>query len=384
MTRTYAHPYQALPEYTRWRKAISLTPAHAVDPVVNFPFRIATDEKVATAGSCFAQHIARHLRQNNFNYYVAESAHPLLAFAPLVAAGYNYGTFSARYGNIYTSRQLLQLIQRALGHFSPAEGPWFTESGRVIDPFRPQIQPNGFVSEHEMMLDRTQHLARTRTMFETLDYFVFTLGLTEFWYSRADGAALPICPGVSGGTFDDARYGFANLSVDDVLQDMTEFLRLLRDINPHAKVILTVSPVPLAATAEPCHVLVSTTYSKSVLRVAAETLQQRNNFVAYFPSYEIITGNFNRGAYYDGSLRDVTEDGVSHVMRLFLKHATVVHSSVQASAQTGVPASDPLGALRRLQQVVETKCEEAAIEASLQAADLSDGAARNDAAKCTQ
>ena len=50
--------------------------------------------------------------------------------------------------------------------------------------------------------------------------------------------------------------------------------------------------------------------SKSVLRVAAEQVAKAFEGVAYFPSYEIITGNFNRGQYYGPDLRDVTEAGV--------------------------------------------------------------------------
>jgi len=38
-------------------------------------------------------------------------------------------------------------------------------------------------------------------------------------------------------------------------QRMTAFVRRLREVNPAARVILTVSPVPLVATAEPRHVL---------------------------------------------------------------------------------------------------------------------------------
>ncbi len=40
----------------------------------------------------------------------------------------------------------------------------------------------------------------------------------------------------------------------------------------------------------------------------------------YFPSYEIITGNFSRGAYYENDLREVNSRGVAHAMRIFLEH----------------------------------------------------------------
>ena len=86
--------------------------------------------------------------------------------------------------------------------------------------------------------------------------------------------------------------------------------------------ILTVSPVPLTATAEDRGVLVSTTLSKSVLRVAAEEISRERDYVAYFPSYEIVTGNYTRGAYFGEDLRSITEAGVAHVMRLFMKHYT--------------------------------------------------------------
>ena len=66
--------------------------------------------------------------------------------------------------------------------------------------------------------------------------------------------------------------------------------------------------------------LVATTYSKSVLRAAIDEVCSRHEHCDYFPSYEIVTGNYSRGRYFEGDLRSVTPEGVRHVMRLFLKH----------------------------------------------------------------
>jgi hypothetical protein len=49
---------------------------------------------------------------------------------------------------------------------------------------------------------------------------------------------------------------------------------------------------------------------------------RKYDHVDYFPSYEIITGSFNRGKYFGDNLRDVTEDGVAHVMGVFMRHYT--------------------------------------------------------------
>jgi hypothetical protein len=352
------HPYKSLADKAFWRRAVAAPEVASVDPVGLFSLRIKPDTKVATAGSCFAQHIARHLQKAGFCYYVAEPGHPILP--PAVREKHNYGLFSARFGNIYTARQLLQLFQRAYAEFSPQEEVWVEDDGRVLDPFRPTTQPGGFVSEAEMHTDRKQHLAAVRQMFETCDVFVFTLGLTECWRSRQDGAVFPLCPGVDGGVFDPEKYEFYNQPVEDVIADMSAFIDALLKVNPQVDVVLTVSPVPLMATAEPgAHVLAATSYSKSVLRVAAETLRQRYAQVHYFPSFEIITGAFNRGGYYGEDLRGVTEEGVSHVMRLFLQHAVADMALAPAVAKV-VERED--ACLTQAAYVVEVECDEEALE----------------------
>lgn len=357
------HPYKSAPAHTKWRRSVAEPMMSDVDPVVNLDVKIRPETKVATAGSCFAQHIARYLKESGFNYYVAEPGHPVLP--ENVRAANNYGLFSARYGNIYTARQLLQLFQRSYGMFRPVEDCWRVNDDVFLDPFRPTAQPGGFISETEMRLDRKQHLACVRKMFETLDVFVFTLGLTECWVSRADGAVFPICPGVEGGEFNKSRHLFVNETVEDVVGEMSSFLMHLARVNPRAQVILTVSPVPLAATARrDQHVLSATTYSKSVLRVAAETLVSRFPHVHYFPSYEIITGSFSRGSYYAEDLRNVLEDGVSHVMRLFMKHVaggSPETPAVRAGPQSSVDEDwqDHQGLAAKL---VRVECDEATLD----------------------
>lgn len=362
------HPYKSGAEFNFWRRAVADRGPRTVDPVGHFPFRIEPQTKVATAGSCFAQHIARYLRESGYNYYVTEPGHPILP--ETIRAQNNYGLFSARYGNIYTSRQLVQLVDRAYDRFHPGEDVWEEADDVFLDPFRPSAQPGGFVSELEMRLDRKQHLAAVRRMLETLDVFIFTLGLTECWVSRADGAVFPICPGVEGGQFDPAKHQFVNLTVDDVVSDMTKFLMLLARINPSARVVLTVSPVPLAATArQDQHVLTATTYSKSVLRVAADILAERFDHVAYFPSYEIITGSFSRGAYYAADLRNVLEAGVAHVMELFMKHATSPDGSQAGAPEAVGDGSAPAEtratySISLAEELVRVECEEAALDRS--------------------
>lgn len=349
-------PYRALPDSAYWRRAVAGAGA-AIDPLVGPFITLARGDKVATAGSCFAQHIARHLAAAGFHHLVTESAHPIVPAAAARAAG--YGLYSARYGNIYTTLQLVQLFDRAYGRFVPAEDIWPAPDGAgVVDPFRPTIQPGGFASAAELRADRAQHLARVREMFETLDIFVFTLGLTEGWVSAIDGAAFALCPGVAGGTFDPAAHRFRNLRTADVRAQLGDFVARLRMVNPAARIVLTVSPVPLAATASGQHVLPATIYSKSVLRAAAQEAAEDLADVHYFPSYEIVTGPQARGRFFADDLRAVTEEGVAHVMAVFLRHA----AGIDAPAPPLAPADRPDRATGEVRRWIGTMCDEAMLD----------------------
>ena len=347
------------PAYTKWRHAMAAPPMADVDPAAGFPFRLTRSDRVATAGSCFAQHIGRALHASGFRYLVTEPAQPFIAN---VAGPCAYEQFSARYGNVYTARQMLQLIQRALGLFDPADRAWIGPRGALHDPYRPTVQPGGFISRAELEDDRSHHLACVRELVESLDYLGFTLGLTETWLSALDGAAYPLCPGVAAGTFDPTLHRFANFDTDEIVADVEAFFALIRSVNPTARMILTVSPVALAATAEDRHVLLSNTYSKAVLRVAAETLVRRHpGAMAYFPSYEIITGIHNRGAYVLDDLRSISEIGVAKVMAMFARHATDVadeHASIGPSEPTRQQTL-----FRDLSRVVSAECDEAMLGA---------------------
>lgn len=348
-----SNPYKGAADYRLWRRAISRVEPHKVDPVVSTRFRISEKDKFATAGSCFAQHISRRLSALNFNYFIPENG---LDLEQEIRTKRGYGVFSARFGNIYTVRQLLFLLLEALGERSVTEKPWQRPDGRFVDPFRPNIEPDGFATGDEVVAARSEHISFVRSMFFESDLFIFTLGLTERWVSRISGDVFPLAPGVIGGQFSEEEYEFINFSIDEIRSDLTNFLLRLKAANPNVKVLLTVSPVPLIATAEDRHVLVSNSYSKAALRVAVENAYQRFDWVDYFPSFEIITGNFNFGKYYEDDLRDVNKIGVDHAMRCFI--ANYIQSEPGRR-----DAESQMGAIEYYKTIAEVVCDEETIAA---------------------
>lgn len=309
MTARDPNPYRAQPDHAFWSRAVARVAAENVDPIAAPRFVIGREDRIVTAGSCFAQHISHALKEQGYRYLVSEHGPKEL----------NYGVYPARFGNIYTARQLLQLFQRAFGLFAPAEPAWRFEQG-FVDPFRPQVQPGGFESVEAMLVDREMHLASVRTMFEQADVLVFTLGLTEGWASDEDGAVFPLAPGVAGTALKPEAIRPVHFTVQQIVDDLNAVLTLACTLNPALRILLTVSPVSLVATISDRHVLSATTYSKSVLRVAAEMVTQQNANVDYFPSYEIITGPQSRGRYFADDLRTILPEGVAQVMTLFSRH----------------------------------------------------------------
>ena len=352
-------PYSGLPDRQFWSKDPGITVPEDFDPVTAVPFTISNTDRVVTAGSCFAQHLAKGLELAGFNHFVTEAAHPM--FSARLAARYNYGAFSARYGNVYTARQFLQLLHRAYGEFDPQAVFWPKGAqGRVVDPFRPQIQPEGFVSLDELLADRVQHFAAIRYAVEQADVLVFTLGLTEAWEDSRDGAVFPLAPGVAGGVYVPELVRFRNFDLDETKADLLAALAFVRARNPKLRLMLTVSPVPLNATYEDQHVFVSTAYSKAVLRCAAEAAARALPQCAYFPSYEIITAPQIRGRYYGPDCREVLPAGVAHVMKTFFRHFA---GEGEAPVNSERPARLIAGEIHRaeMQRVIDVLCDEEAI-----------------------
>lgn len=307
-------PYSAQPRKAFWRTGVADEHPLAVQGLYEKRFALSPNFKIATAGSCFAQHVARALRASGFGFLDVEPPPPMLSKEDW--ARFGYGLYSARFGNVYTVRQMLQLFERAFGKFIPLDRAWQSDKG-VFDPFRPTIQPNGFASQEELEQDIEQHFAKVREMFKAADVLIFTLGLTEAWVNSADGAVYPSCPGALAGTFDSARHKFVNFTFADVYGDLRALIQSVRDVNPEARFIFTVSPVPLTATATDNHVLVASSYSKAVLRAAVGQIYDEFECVDYFPSYEVISSHPFRGFFFEANMRSVAPKGVEYVMSHF-------------------------------------------------------------------
>lgn len=316
-------PYSDLPPERYWKTGVAELHPSTIQNLYRKKFPIAATDRIATAGSCFAQHVARHMRARGYNILDVEP--PIEGTPHDIAQKYGYLVYSARYGNIYTARQLLQLLQDADTLEVRDEDIW-EKDGRYFDGLRPSVEPGGLPTREEVKAQRLDHLKRVDRLMRETDVLVFTLGLTEAWKHSESGTVYPTCPGVLAGAFDNRRHEFVNFDFVDVYRDMKKARKILKAINPSIRLLLTVSPVPLTATASTDHVLAATTYSKSVLRAVCGSLTKEFDDIDYFPSFEIIASPFSKGFFYEPNMRSITEMGVETVMKVFFSE----HSDVGA------------------------------------------------------
>lgn len=366
-----ANPYEQLPSSAFWRSAVATASPFDLKDLYRKKFAILPTHKIATAGSCFAQRLSRALRRHGYPVLDVEPPPPSLPAEQ--HSKYGYSIYSARYGNIYTLPQLLQLAKEAQGTFEPQDIAW-TKDGRFFDALRPAVEPDGLETEAELRLARKHHVERVGHLFRSMDLLVFTLGLTEAWRHKRSGTIYPTAPGVFAGAFDDETYEFVNFDCGDYDRAFHEFLEVLRSLRgraPMPNILLTVSPVPITATASGTHVLQAMTYTKSVLRAFAGAAARRYEFVDYFPGYEIIMNLAARGVFYESNLRTIREEGVEVVMRTFFdSHPPARDQAPETSTKT-IPTSskEKTPALSEEERIVaeamagSEQCEEAMLEA---------------------
>jgi hypothetical protein len=351
-------PYSSFsPDKHFWKTAVAQRMPTQLVEIYTKKFSLDKTTKIMCAGSCFAQHIGKALKDNGFNFldYEPPFTKPV-ALARVSDETFGYNLYSARYGNIYTTRQLRQLFLRAFDRLSPIDDFWL-QNGHYYDPYRPSIEPFGYYTLKEAHKMRKSHLAAVKKLFLESELLIFTMGLTECWCNKEDGVVYPVCPGAAAGEYNEEKHKFLNLTYADITYDLHLFISELREVNPKIKLLLTVSPVPLVATASDDHVLVATMKSKAALRTAAAEMRDRYDFVDYFPSYDIISSiPFARGAFSE-NLRQVKPEVVKFVMAKFLQaHGFSCQTTEAPKAEATAPPGAPA-------QQTDEICEELLLEA---------------------
>ncbi len=246
------------------------------------PAPFVTREHYITAfGSCFARHVTEFLYKEGYRVFGRE----LDLDAHIVRSG----------DGIVNTAALLQQFEWAFHGWTPANPLWHDADGHA-----------GSADE--------QMQATTREIFTSTDVFIFTLGLSEVWYDKPTNEVF--WRAIPESQFDPERHGFRLMGAEENARNLKRVYEIIRTHRPEARIIVTLSPVPLAATFRPISCITANCVSKASLRVAIDELMREYSDDArlhYFPSYEIVT------AFLPDPMRDDLRHPTSETIDLIMK-----------------------------------------------------------------
>jgi lysophospholipase L1-like esterase len=252
-----------------------LTPAEPI---------ITKSTRITAFGSCFAENITKHLTARG--YSLSKNEEPNIYISSMGEGMVNV-------------HAILQQFKWALENEEIPRGLWHNTKTEEFD------------------LDEETR-KKTRVVFLKTEFFIITLGLSEIWYDEETGGvfwrAVPV------NQFDEKKHKFRVATFAETKTALEQIIEIIKKHNPGAKVLFTLSPVPLAATFREISCIVANSASKAILRsaldeVIREKADQFNKKIFYFPSYEIVNELFSMKYCEDG--RHPREEIINYIMALF-------------------------------------------------------------------
>jgi hypothetical protein len=195
--------------------------------------------------------------------------------------------------------------------------------------------------------------------------FVFAIGLAEVWEDVETGGVF--WRGVPKEMFEADRHVFRITTVDENRENILATVDLLRESNPTAPIIVSLSPVPLEATFRGMSCMTADAVSKSVLRVALDLVmaEERPN-VWYWPGFEMIRwvgahSSWPAYGFHDDRARHVTRWAVQRIIQAF-GETFYTPEAVAIMRERMQPAPSPLSLTGRWHAMFERRRKRRAAE----------------------
>lgn len=279
-------------------------------------------DRFFTIGSCFVEEIRKALTARGITCLPDYSC---ISFDSSLAI---VDTLPERpHMNYYNTFSILQEFERAAGLWEQSDDDcWSIEGhrigirnirdgrGRVFqDPYRRNL----FGATREILLDaRRQVDAAMVAGMRSATVFIITLGMTEVFLKTGSGQAVNQYPVKLGARRAATETEFHASTFAENLQNMRRTVALARALTPAAKIVVTVSPVPMNRTFTGKDVVVANLKSKATLLAVAHELCDEDDGLFYFPSYEIVTG-IGPSAYKETDARHVRPEIVDKIIGSF-------------------------------------------------------------------
>lgn len=240
-------------------------------------FRITHQKHILSIGSCFAEHIGNLLNDNKF--YIQLNPFGITYNPAAIARSLQ----SIRKGNLFDKSDLFehQKIWSSLDHHSRFSG---------IDPNLVLQLINQEISDCHNRLDQ-------------LEFLILTFGTAHAFFHKAEKRIVNNCHKLPADNFERKL-----LSVEEITKSISSEISALKTLSPNLKVIITVSPVRHIRDG-----LTGSKLSKATLLLAAHQLASDNEFIEYYPSYELLIDDLRDYRFYKPDLVHPSDEAIGYI-----------------------------------------------------------------------
>ncbi|HET8858671.1 GSCFA domain-containing protein [Marivirga sp.] len=224
--------------------------------------KIHPHDKITSIGSCFADHIGSRFEEMKMDI------------------------LSNPYGIIYNPISQMRLIKAALNNEDLNEDHII--ENRDIYNHLDAHSIFGKKNLSELKEGIREASAKLKEYLESSKVLILTFGTS--WVYRFDKTQQIIanCHKLPSQNFQKEL-----LELDDIVKEVSETLKFLKERNPHIRIILTVSPVRHIKDGIPENSL-----SKAILRLAVYKIKKAIDKTYYFPSFELMMDDLRDYRFY--------------------------------------------------------------------------------------
>ena len=244
-------------------------------------FRIKHENKIFTIGSCFAENIAEY-----FKFY-------------------RFSILDNPFGVLYNPVSILNAVKS-----SKSKKRFLFD-----DLIYHQSEYHSFFHHSDFSHHNAEECLRrinskideTHSFLSKADIVIISYGTSVVYKHKKSGMIVSNNHKIPAKEFEKLR-----LTVDEITEYANRTTAALKELNPDAKIILTVSPVRHWRDGATENLL-----SKSALLLAIEKIVNKNEDFYYFPSYEILMDDLRDYRFYSEDLIHPNRQALEYVWEKF-------------------------------------------------------------------
>lgn len=245
-------------------------------PIPASPFPISHSSIVVSLGSCFAQTIGSKMQAAKFEVLINP------------------------FGTLFHPLNLAELLKLAIPA-APMNPTGVVEREGVFVHYKAHSDVKG-ATVIELEKNYTQQLVLLHHSLKKASHLVLTLG-TAWLYSHRELGKVANCHKQPAALFEKKLS-----SLEELETGLRPVLRMLTQMHPNLKIILTLSPVRHIKEG-----ISENQLSKSLLRVLCAQLEQQLEAVTYFHAYEILVDELRDYRFYKSDLVHPSEEAENYI-----------------------------------------------------------------------